>query len=102
MTKQSKREIGRIGMALIVSALSIPIGLWAWSVEEKADEHNRNSIEISDFAHESSDDIRRAMAEAFQTGRLGIADYYQLRNVQADTDMRRAIAAVDTTKSVTN
>jgi len=47
-------------------------------------------------------EVPKAMAEAFQTGRLGIADYYQLRNVQADTDMRRAIAAVDTTQSVTN
>ncbi|MHC4222733.1 MAG: hypothetical protein ACYSX0_07155 [Planctomycetota bacterium] len=66
MTMQFKREIGRIGVALIVSAISIPVGYWAWSVEEKAEEHNRKSIEISMFAHESSDDIQRAMAEAKQ------------------------------------
>jgi uncharacterized protein YqfA (UPF0365 family) len=32
------------------------------------------------------------MAEAFRSGKLGILDYYKLRNVQADTDMRKAIA----------
>ena len=26
------------------------------------------------------------------SGRLGILDYYKMRNIQADTDMRRAIA----------
>ncbi|TWT75617.1 SigmaW regulon antibacterial [Posidoniimonas polymericola] len=36
--------------------------------------------------------VPRAMAEAFQTGKLGILDYYKLQNVQADTDMREAIA----------
>jgi uncharacterized protein YqfA (UPF0365 family) len=37
-------------------------------------------------------EIPRAIADAFQSGRLGILDYYKLRNVQADTEMRRAIA----------
>jgi uncharacterized protein YqfA (UPF0365 family) len=35
-----------------------------------------------------------AMAEAFQSASLGILDYYKLRNVQADTEMRNAIAGV--------
>ena len=33
-----------------------------------------------------------AIAEAFGSGKLGIMDYYKLRNVQSDTDMRQAIA----------
>jgi uncharacterized protein YqfA (UPF0365 family) len=37
-------------------------------------------------------EVPKAMAEAFQTGRLGILDYYKIQNVQADTDMRGAIA----------
>jgi uncharacterized protein YqfA (UPF0365 family) len=37
-------------------------------------------------------EVPKAMAEAFESGRLGIFDYYKLRNVQADTDMRRTIA----------
>ncbi len=36
--------------------------------------------------------IPKAIAEAFRTSQLGILDYYRIRNVQADTDMRRAIA----------
>jgi len=37
-------------------------------------------------------EIPLAIAEAFRSGRLGIMDYYQMRNVQADTDMRASIA----------
>jgi uncharacterized protein YqfA (UPF0365 family) len=37
-------------------------------------------------------EVPMAMAEAFRSGRLGIFDYYKLKNVQADTDMRGAIA----------
>ena len=47
-------------------------------------------------------EVPKAMADAFQSARLGIMDYYQLRNVQADTDMRSSIAgtgASTTTKA---
>jgi len=37
-------------------------------------------------------EIPKAIAEALRSGSLGIMDYYKLRNVQADTDMRRSIA----------
>ena len=37
-------------------------------------------------------EVPRAMAEAFRTGKLGIMDYNKLRNIQADTDMRKSIA----------
>ncbi|MEM6778445.1 MAG: flotillin-like protein FloA [Planctomycetota bacterium] len=33
-----------------------------------------------------------AMADAFRSGKLMIMDYYRLQNVNADTDMRRALA----------
>ena len=32
------------------------------------------------------------MAEAFREGNLGIMDYYRMRNIQADTDMRDSIS----------
>ncbi len=35
-----------------------------------------------------------AMAEAFRSGRLGVMDYYQMKNIQSDTDMRSSIAGV--------
>jgi uncharacterized protein YqfA (UPF0365 family) len=41
---------------------------------------------------EAEAEIPLAIAEAFRSGNLGIMDYYNLRNVQADTDMRNAIA----------
>ncbi|NLE40181.1 MAG: flotillin-like protein FloA [Pirellulaceae bacterium] len=37
-------------------------------------------------------EVPKAIAQAFREGTLGIMDYYKLRNVQADTDMRAAIA----------
>ena len=37
-------------------------------------------------------EIPKAMAEAFRSGNFGVMDYYKLRNVQADTSMREAIA----------
>ena len=36
-------------------------------------------------------EIPKAMAEAFRSGNLGVMDYYNLRNIEADTDMRMAI-----------
>ena len=44
-------------------------------------------------------EIPLAIAEAFRNGRLGIMDYYNLRNVQADTDMRNTIANPPTPKT---
>jgi len=41
---------------------------------------------------EAEADIPKAMAQSFRSRKLGILDYYKLRNVQADTDMRNAIA----------
>ena len=40
-------------------------------------------------------EIPMAIADAFRNGRLGVMDYYNLRNVQADTDMRASIANPD-------
>lgn len=42
-------------------------------------------------------EVPKAMAEAFRSGRLGIMDYYKMRNVQADTEMRQSIAATSST-----
>ncbi len=40
-------------------------------------------------------EVPRAMAEAFRNGNFGVMDYYRLKNVQADTNMRDAIARPD-------
>ena len=39
-------------------------------------------------------EIPLAIAQAFRDGHLGVTEYYNLRNVQADTSMRNAIAGV--------
>jgi len=36
-------------------------------------------------------EVPKAIAQAFREGNLGIMDYYGLRNIQADTSMRRSI-----------
>jgi uncharacterized protein YqfA (UPF0365 family) len=36
-------------------------------------------------------DIPKAISEAFRGGNLGVMDYYRLRNIQADTSMRKNI-----------
>jgi len=37
-------------------------------------------------------EIPKAISEAFRKGNLGIMDYYRMRNIQADTDMRKGIS----------
>ncbi|RIK78324.1 MAG: hypothetical protein DCC67_11650 [Planctomycetota bacterium] len=41
---------------------------------------------------EAEAQVPLAMADAFRSAKLGILDYYRLKNVQADTDMRESIA----------
>ena len=40
---------------------------------------------------EAESQIPLAMAEAFRNGNLGIMDYYRMRNIQADTQMRETL-----------
>jgi uncharacterized protein YqfA (UPF0365 family) len=49
---------------------------------------------------EAEAEVPKAMAQAFRQGSLGILDYYKLRNVQADTDMRSAIAGTGHSRDV--
>ena len=41
---------------------------------------------------EAEAEVPKAIADSLASGNLGIVDYYKLRNLQADTDMRRTIA----------
>ena len=41
---------------------------------------------------EAEAEVPKAVAESLAGGQLGIFDYYRLRNLQADTEMRRSIA----------
>ena len=47
---------------------------------------NRAAVVLSEA------EVPKAIADAFRSGNLGVLDYYKLRNVQADTAMREAVA----------
>ena len=47
---------------------------------------------------EAQAQVPLAMAEAFRSGRLGVMDYYRMQNIQADSEMRTAIAAPEGVK----
>lgn len=51
--------------------------------------------EMSARVKEAEAEIPRAIAESFRSGNLGIMDYYRMRNIQSDTDMRSAISESD-------
>lgn len=40
-------------------------------------------------------EVPAAIAESFRSGKLGLLDYYELKNVQADTQMRTSIAGTN-------
>jgi len=40
-------------------------------------------------------EVPKAMAEAFRQGNLGIMDYYRMRNIESDTEMRKRVAGGD-------
>jgi uncharacterized protein YqfA (UPF0365 family) len=44
---------------------------------------------------EAEAEIPKAIAQAFREGKLGVMDYYQLKNIQADTQMRQSISELD-------
>jgi uncharacterized protein YqfA (UPF0365 family) len=41
---------------------------------------------------EAEANVPQAIAEAFRSGNLGVMDYYRMKNIQADADMRGAIS----------
>lgn len=43
-------------------------------------------------------EVPMAIADGFHTGKIGLMDYYDLKNVQADTQMRSAIAGTGLSK----
>ncbi len=49
-------------------------------------EENRAALVLAEA------EVPRAISDAFRSGHLGVMDYYQMRNLQSDTQMRNAIA----------
>ncbi len=53
-------------------------------------EENRAQVVLAEA------EVPRAIAQAFREGHLGVMDYYKLKNLQSDTQMRNAIAGAGT------
>src|SRR5207248_1552761 len=51
-------------------------------------EENRAKVVLAEA------EIPLAIAQAFREGKLGVMDYYNLRNIQSDTEMRNSIATI--------
>lgn len=49
-------------------------------------------VEMRAKVTEAEAQVPLAMAEAFRNGNLGVMDYYRMKNIQSDTDMRGSIS----------
>jgi len=47
---------------------------------------------------EAQAEVPHAMAEAFKKGNLGVMDYYNMMNIQSDTEMRKAVSQAGKSK----
>jgi uncharacterized protein YqfA (UPF0365 family) len=56
-------------------------------------ENKAKTQQMRALVTEAEAEVPKAIAEAFRTGKLGVLDYYNMKNVMADTDMRESIAA---------
>ena len=44
---------------------------------------------------EAQSQVPEALAEAFRNGKIGVMDYYNMQNIQADTKMRESLSEGD-------
>ncbi|MCK4423332.1 MAG: flotillin-like protein FloA [Candidatus Omnitrophica bacterium] len=51
---------------------------------------------------EAEAEVPKAIAQAFREGKLGVMDYYNIKNVQADTTMRESIGGTEDNKGKGN
>jgi uncharacterized protein YqfA (UPF0365 family) len=58
-------------------------------------EMKAKAVEARARVIEAEAEIPKAISDSFRSGNLGIMDYYKMRNVQADTEMRESIAGSD-------
>ena len=58
--------------------------------------------EMAARVKEAEAEVPLAMAEAFRSGNLGIMDYYRMRNIQSDTEMRSSIATEEDSANQTD
>jgi uncharacterized protein YqfA (UPF0365 family) len=65
-----------------------------------AEQENRAHVEaMRAKVVEAEAQVPLAIADAFRAGNLGVMDYYNFRNIESDTDMRRNIAKATDSES---
>lgn len=60
-----------------------------------AQENTAKVTEMQAKVVEAEAEIPLAMAESFRRGNLGIMDYYRMKNIQADTQMRESLVKIE-------
>ncbi len=74
----------KVAQALAEKRRSMAVAL---EQENKAKiEENRALVVLAEA------EVPKAMADAFRSGNMGIMDYYRMKNIMADTNMRKSIA----------
>jgi uncharacterized protein YqfA (UPF0365 family) len=56
-------------------------------------ENKSKTQEMRALVVEAEAEVPKAIADAFRNGKLGVMDYYNMKNIMADTDMRDSIAS---------
>jgi len=93
-------DIGKnIGAELQTDQAEADLKIAQAKAEERRAMAVANEQEMRALAHqkralviEAEAEVPRAMADAFRNGQLGIMDYYKMKNIEADTEMRSNIA----------
>lgn len=93
-------DVGKnIGAALQIDQAAADLKIAQAKAEERramavAKEQEMKALaqEMKAKVIEAEANIPLAMSEAFRSGNLGIMDYYKMKNIEADTQMRESIA----------
>lgn len=59
-------------------------------------------VEMKAKVVEAEAEVPKAMAEALRSGNIGVLDYYNMKNVISDTEMRQSISEMDNDKTLKN
>jgi uncharacterized protein YqfA (UPF0365 family) len=62
-------------------------------------EMKARTVEMRAVVIEAEAEVPKAMAEALRNGKIGVMDYYNMKNIESDTNMRNSISGQDNGKS---
>lgn len=63
-------------------------------------EMKARSQEMRAVVIQAEAEVPKAIAEALRAGRMGVMDYYNLQNIEADTNMRNAIVSTEKSSKI--